>query len=466
MSGERESETILTLEPTPKTTASRPVEWLILAVMVPIYLVIAALYAIKTPAWQIPDEPAHYNYVAQVVKTGAIPSLQPGDWNSAYLESIKSQKFAPVALGDQLGNVRYEDHQPPLFYLLEAPVYALTGGSLIAMRLFSVLIGAGVIVIAFLIVRTLFPAQSYVALATAGFIAFLPQHVAMMAGVDNDSLAELLIGLTTLACIVYLGGEKSDAPAKIRRQLLLIGVLLGLALVTKATAYLLVGIVIATIGLRALRERPPLGKVIVALAYAATPALTLGGFWWLHNFGVYGFPDFLGLRRHDAVVIGQARTADLIAKVGLSSTLSEAVQTTFHSFWGQFGWMGVLLPANIYAALVVFTALIVIGAVIAAVRFRRRLSAVQRDGVVILGVLALAALAEIIYYNLSFEQFQGRYLYPGLIGIAFFFAVGLIGWLSLIPLRTVRWGAVAVMLAFALFDIYALFRVILPALSV
>ena len=38
----------------------------ILILIVLIYLGIGALYVINTPAWQAPDEPAHYNYVRQL----------------------------------------------------------------------------------------------------------------------------------------------------------------------------------------------------------------------------------------------------------------------------------------------------------------------------------------------------------------------------------------------------------------
>ncbi|MDI6834774.1 MAG: MarR family winged helix-turn-helix transcriptional regulator, partial [Rhizobiaceae bacterium] len=31
-----------------------------------VYLALASLYAIRTPAWQAPDEPAHYNYIRQI----------------------------------------------------------------------------------------------------------------------------------------------------------------------------------------------------------------------------------------------------------------------------------------------------------------------------------------------------------------------------------------------------------------
>ncbi|MCB0131202.1 MAG: hypothetical protein KDD78_10145, partial [Caldilineaceae bacterium] len=38
----------------------RPRPWLVLILAA--YVLLGALYAINTPAWQAPDEPAHYNY--------------------------------------------------------------------------------------------------------------------------------------------------------------------------------------------------------------------------------------------------------------------------------------------------------------------------------------------------------------------------------------------------------------------
>jgi len=445
-------------------TSPRPIAiWSMLAAIVVAYLVIASLYAIETPAWQVPDEPAHYNYIVQIVQTGQIPSLQAGDWNNTYLNTLKDAHFAPEAINGQLSTIRYEDHQPPLYYLAETPIAALTNDNLIAMRLFSVLIGAGVVIVAFAVIMALFPTQPILALATAAFIAFLPQHVAMMAGVENDGLTELLIGLTLWACLHYLAGAPISP--------IVIGLCVGLALITKVTSYSLVGVVGLTWLLYTVRMRWKLGRALQEAARFAIPALILAGIWWLHEIQMYGFPDFLGLRRHAIVVVGQQSTFNYLTQNGLSQTIRDGIVTSFHSFWGQFGWMGVPLPNSYYTVLAVFTLFCAIGAVIAFNRYRAQLSWAQRDGLIILAISGLLAIAEIVYYNLSFVQFQGRYLYPGLIAIAFCFATGLYGWLSLIPVaalpvRTVRWLTVATMFIFAILDIVALYKFIIPQLRI
>src|SRR3989337_693811 len=90
-----------------------------------IYLLLGYLYAVNTPAWQVPDEPAHYNYIRDVARTGRLPVLRMGDYDQAYLERLKSNRFPPDL---PIDSVRYESYQPPLYYLLATPVFLLFAG--------------------------------------------------------------------------------------------------------------------------------------------------------------------------------------------------------------------------------------------------------------------------------------------------------------------------------------------------
>ena len=88
---------------------------MLLAAIVLAYLAIATLYALYTPRWQVPDEPAHYNYVRYIAETRSLPVLREGDYDQAYLDTIKAQRFPPDLSVDP---IRYESYQPPLYYLL------------------------------------------------------------------------------------------------------------------------------------------------------------------------------------------------------------------------------------------------------------------------------------------------------------------------------------------------------------
>ncbi len=137
-------------------SATRSASRLALPVILLVYVALAATFAWTTPAWQNPDEPAHYNYIAHIAQGKGLPYLQVGDYDQAYLEQLTRQKFPPHL---SIESVRYESHQPPLYYMMAAPVFALTGGSLLALRLFNVLIGLAVVALIFFSVRTILPAR-------------------------------------------------------------------------------------------------------------------------------------------------------------------------------------------------------------------------------------------------------------------------------------------------------------------
>ncbi|MDP7260330.1 MAG: hypothetical protein QF376_05565, partial [Anaerolineales bacterium] len=118
------------------------------------YMTIGALYAVNTPAWQAPDEPAHYNYIRGLAETGRLPVLQRGDYDQAYLSQLTARGFPAGMAVDAL---RYEGHQPPLYYLLATPLFMATGGSLLALRLFSLALGGAALFFAGLCVQALFP---------------------------------------------------------------------------------------------------------------------------------------------------------------------------------------------------------------------------------------------------------------------------------------------------------------------
>src|SRR5687767_14125066 len=86
-----------------------------------IYISLTPGYAVGTPRWNNPDEPAHYNYIAHLARTGQLPLLEPGDWDSQRLgERLASGRFSSQ---EPIESFRYESHQPPLYYALMAPVY-------------------------------------------------------------------------------------------------------------------------------------------------------------------------------------------------------------------------------------------------------------------------------------------------------------------------------------------------------
>ena len=459
-----------------------------LALVVLVYLIIGSLFAIYTPDWQAPDEPAHFNYIRQLA-TGKLPIIEPGDYNQEYQSLVISSKFDPQY---PVESFEYEDYQPPLYYLLQSPVFLLTGGLLRPMRLFSVLLGAGVIILTYLITSRIFSGKAWLALTAAVFVAFLPQHVAMLAAVNNDSLAELIIAGILLVLILLVGGMSGETAIELQTtsqtlastnqgllilKLVFLGVLLGLGFLTKVTVYIMVPIVgLVLIWLFWGRWRDLMKALLIVFGIAGLMGLV----WWTRNLIVYGGLDILGTGAHNAIVVGQPRTAEWIADRGLFGTFQAFTQTTFQSFWGQFGWMGVVMPIWIYRPLLLFSLVTGVGLAWAALHEGSRWVSVNRSGefvvrrpstivfMVLLGTLAISLLLY-VGYNLTFVQHQGRYLFPALVPISIGFAIA---WSMLLRPIARRWSGLmylfplSLAVGLVLLDLLALFWFIVPALEV
>ncbi len=458
-----------------------------LTLLVLAYFLVSGLYAIYTPDWQAPDEPAHYNYVRQL-ESGRFPVIEPGDYDQEYQSLVISSKFDPQF---SVESFEYEDYQPPLYYFLQTPIFSLSDGSLRLMRMLSVILGAGVVVLTYFIAYRLFQGKVWLALTAAVFVAFLPQHVAMLAAVNNDSLAELIIAAILFVLLGLVIGEKNNHsfryPISKRRgtiqgsiqqnqELIVLGFLLGLGLLTKVTVYILIPIIgVTLLWINWNNWRKLFRSFLLVFGIAGFMGLA----WWVRNLIVYGGIDILGTKAHNAIVVGQPRTLEWIAERGFGATLMAFIQTTFQSFWGQFGWMGVVMPAWIYTSLFLFTLLTVIGLFWALIQRRTQWSidgspqdlgesTLSMAPVLILTGTFVISLVLYLAYNLTFVQHQGRYLFPALIPIGISVAIA---WTMLIMPVARRWQAAKVLLPVALaialigLDLLALFRFIIPALS-
>jgi len=407
----------------PKSASS----WL-LALIVFCYLVLGTLYAVLTPKWQAPDEPAHFNYIKHLAENGQLPVLQPGDYPYQYLEDIKAAKFPPSM---SISAIRYESHQPPLYYALGALLYRLTSAlgpdvQFFTLRLFSVILGALVLVTAHQVVCTVFPVKPFLALAATAFIAIVPMHITFTAAINNDTLAELVL-LLILWRSVRIVRTSLDT-----RQAIITGILLGLALLTKTTIYVSLGVVAVAV---LLHPAPKSGlhstvmrKKVSHLLLAFILALLISAPWFVRNASVYGNLDIFGWQRHDTVVEGQLRTVDFLSSVGPASYAKAFVFTTFRSFWGQFGWMGVLMDERLYLALALMSGLLGLGFIAYLIRVRKRevvVGPLERASLTVLAACALTVTMQHLWYNIKFVQHQGRYLFPALVPIALAAALGL-----------------------------------------
>lgn len=442
-----------------------PLVAVLLVTIVTVYLGLGTLYAALTPMWQVPDEPAHYNYVRSVAEGRGFPVLEQGDYDQQYLERLTSEGFPSDLSVEPL---QYESHQPPLYYLLAAPVYLLFDGAVVPLRMLSVLVGAGVLIVAFNTTRTVFPGRPELALMVTGFIAFIPQHVAITAGVNNDALAELVVGGTLWALATYARGTPARAARSGSREARPwhLGLLLGGALLTKATAYVAAGVTVGAVLMRGHREHRHYRWIARQLAWIAVPALLLSAPWFVRNGLTYGWHDPLGLVQHNAVVEGQPRTYQWLAAYGWVGVLTRMLRTTFQSFWGQFGWMAVPLPQSFYMVLALISVLLAAGFLVWIIRRRDAYIAgsLIHHPACLLALSAALTFLAFGWYNLTFVQHQGRYLYPALIPLATGAALGLDTWARILPARARTWALTGYLAGMSALSLYCVFWIVVPNL--
>ncbi|MBC8249675.1 MAG: glycosyltransferase family 39 protein [Anaerolineales bacterium] len=428
---------------------------LLIALIIIAYLVVGVLYAVKTPPWQVPDEPAHYNYIKYLAENYRFPVLQMGDYPHHYLEEIKGKQFPPEMSIEPL---RYEFHQPPLYYVLAAVVYKLFAGRLLPLRLLSVLLGCCLLWVAYHIAKEIFPENEALALGTTAFVAFVPMHSAITAAVNNDTLAELILAVILWMLVRYVKlvgwsdgrmvGWSKETPDHLTKDHLTtrpmggraggmgrfvgLGVLMGLGLLTKITTLValpltLVAIIAKGRWLDQNRKSDFTRRYLLSAICILLPALLLTLPWFARNTVVYGGLDIFGLQRHDAIVVKQPRTAEWLAQLGATGLAKEFILTTFKSFWAKFGWMAILVDERIYFILALLCAVVGLGLVLFVIRNvrQRMLTSSQRMALGLLALSALFTLLSHLWYNLKFVQHQGRYLFPALIPIGLAFALGL-----------------------------------------
>ena len=229
---------------------------------------------------------------------------------------------------------------------------------------------------------------------------------------NNDDLLTLLIGVLTAALVFVFTGTDSY------RLAIAVGVLGGLALLTKGFALVVPPWVVAAYALAAVR----FGDRIRLLRQAATALLImtiLGGWWWIRNVIEFGAVQ-PGIQLHPARPGFQPRVAWWFGRYLRAITFT---------FWNPAQGRGdPTLPTWLS---VIAMAVLLIG--VAAAFFRRDDAGSRRwaDAMVLaipaLGIaciVAQGAYAEYARSSLT-PGLQGRYLFPAVAGLSVLCAAGL-----------------------------------------
>ncbi len=411
-----------------------------LALILLAYMLLAGAYVLAVPAWEAPDEPAHFFYAAYLADHGQPPEPtgpQPdpywiGDYVTSGYEWHQPPSYYAVAsallsLNRRLGLLPAHTVYPPINpkFPIQARALFVPGSrqpqEMYLLRALSVLCGLVTIWATYALGRLIGaglesgPPLAWLPELSAGLVAFLPQFTFIHAYVTNDSLALAAVSLALLALVRAGSRGLAARPA----DWFLAGLAASLALSVKLTAgaVVLAGIAVCfwnllAAGRGARRVWAGLGAYLVALPWAPLLVAAAWPRWaaqWLQD------PS----RRIDPAHLNPAFFAGLWP-------------VTHFSFWGGFGWVNVALPLWMYR---VFDACLLLGLAAAIWTIARRWGAFTPGGRRALAILLAApllALLQFLLFNLTISQPQGRLLFPGLAALAVVMAYG---WLTLAELH-------------------------------
>ncbi len=232
------------------------------------------MFAFFTPTFYAPDEVAHFNYIQHLGEQGAFPVMHSSAGN-------------PV---DET-----ECHQPPLYYLAMAPLFRAAQALLpdqhatvIFLRLFSVLLWLLNVWLGGIWLSRLQIKDRFIRVFVMAVICLLPTYTFTSAAINNDNLL-LPLG-TGLFCL--MAGRRQSL-----KYSLGLGLLLGLALLTKHSAVVFVPVIAwLTVG-DYLRQRVgwTSGWLHLGIIFGLAGLMYLP--WGVRNWQTYGtlHPELLSL---------------------------------------------------------------------------------------------------------------------------------------------------------------------------
>jgi hypothetical protein len=411
---------------------ARSLGWLMALAMVR-----GLLYLSVIPPWQGVDESYHFEYIRLLVDQRSPVRTAPVEARQAMSQSMAKWHFPDFLKSEQAPQpwpaIGYPTGTIDRFSLAYIPyavaVWPLHSFSmeiqLYAMRLVSVLIGAAVVALAFQTARLIAPDRPALALGTALFVLFLPQHTFLLASVSDGNLAELLCSAAIywLAKLLKTGFDWRTA------SLCLVSAVA--ALLCKATGFFLIPLLgISTLAL-VQQYWQRWSRIAWSVAGTTLVVVTVGVWYFLREFAPMSAVAQLSL-----TVLQSLVSPTTYASVNAQGVFASALRGTFTSFWANLGWMRLPLPYSWYYVLMVLTVLSLAGAGIGYCRLRRTL---VQPGYAFMGlaaVLPVAVLAaQFVAIPGGYTRQHGRLLFGGIVPIAF---VLVSGWLHWVPTRYAR----------------------------
>lgn len=319
-------------------------------------LTLGVFFAVAAPPGQPLDEPSYFSTVRYYAEHAAMPTLgDPG--------------------------VTYEAQMGPMYYVPAALLYAglewLAGvdAAFYGLRLANLLLLVPLVLLTYLLVRQLLPDLPVaVPLAATALVGLHPSLLSAAGSVTNDLLA-----VTLTAAALFLLVRSLSAPEKSVRSALLLGLIVGVAVLTKHTTMFLIPTILVAAAVVWRRK-----SMAWSLTFAAT-AVLVSGWFFVRNLVLYG--DLTG----EAGVRRSGSDFSVGEPLGLSELISwTRVNASYFTVPYEY-YRAAFEPSlaiRVVLALVLTT--LAVGCVVALRRFRRIVG--LRQPAIVAAMVALAFL--------------------------------------------------------------------------
>ncbi len=431
------------------------------------------------PLWQTPDEPAHFDYVQFLAETGQIPTYMP-----ARPVNVASPEVDLTAYETRLGAVAFRPdvRQPfsgtdlgpgeerlrrlpalgrvsdgnssaavygPGYYFPASLVYRLFhDGTVIdrvfAVRALSIAFVLITVVAAFAFAGWMWPLLGWpVQAAFSLLVGFHPMFSMLGVSVNNDAACIAIASLVIVALTRW-----ASHPMAVWQGAIL-GLLVGLGLVTKPTMIFWAGAVPLIASLAAIRQKWAFRQWLMpGLAFLAGMML----FWvpWLavchEKYGAL-FPPLPGSQTPDPMSLPR-----YVWHYFLKPGTTRLHDMWVVSYWANFGWLDTRLPGFIYDLLGILGWGAGIGTLVAS---RHPGADRLRQLAPLAGSLLYLAFLYVIEWRMiratGSQVLQGRYWLPMVLPVSAVLVNGAMTWIPRDRARAtaLAWAALAILLNLA-----------------
>ena len=430
------------------------------------FLALGTVYASVNPIFEAPDEIQHYFHVKHIADGKGLPVVRQGSHQIYKREGgqpslyyllgalatfwidtgdaqavLNPNPYVTLGMASQEGNKNVILHTER-----ESFPYKGTTLAVHLLRYLSLSFGATTVLATYLLSLQVLPGQKATALGAAAITAFNPKFIFTNAAVNNDGL---LMALCSLALLMAVGLLRRGPS---RRGYIGLGLIVGLAVLTKLTGLGL--LVLVLYALAVLGVRYSAKEAITGATVVLGLVILLAGWWFVRNLVLYHEPTGMNLF---FTSLGQTPN-----RIPLSSILGDSRRIGM-TYWAVFGWLNVPASSWVYRFFDLLVVLGIVGLPLALVRGLRKPPTVPGSSLLLLILwVVVVALGYWAYvrYNLVQSAGTGRMVLPAVSCVSILMSWGL----TQLPPRRWRMALVAVMaVAMALIALACPFLYIVPA---